>query len=351
MNMRNAWYIVKRSEELTPDRPHAAMVFGIPLVLFRDAAGAPACFLDACPHRFVPLTLGKVCAGRLECAYHEWKFAGDGRCVEIPALPAGQHIAPNARASTLPVRERGGAVWVWPGDPKLADPAAIPLPNELAGGMVHAHTITSHFPVRFHYLMEHVLDAPHFYNLHPSTILRLLRQRSRSTGLMFEVEDSGEDFRLEVRAEASGPRVLYRVFHPCHLEVNARLSDRLGYRFFFFHTPVDETHTTGTMFQYRSFLNQPGLKQGFNWLFEKLTRKAIAEDGELMRSQMINAAKGARSTAAYYFDTVLARYYKWQKRRESDDLWFRGFDDERARHGERGAVHLPIVAPDREPSA
>jgi phenylpropionate dioxygenase-like ring-hydroxylating dioxygenase large terminal subunit len=299
----------------------------------------------------VPLTLGKVCAGRLECAYHEWKFAGDGRCVEIPALPPGQHIPPNARASALPVIERGGAVWVWPGDPKLADAAKIPLPTDLADGMIHAHTITAHFPVRFHFLMEHVLDAPHFYNLHQSTILRLLRQRDAGTGLMFEVEDRGDELTMEVRAKPGGPTVLYRVFDPCHLEVRAALSARLGYRFFFIHTPVDETHTTGTMFQYRSFLRRPGLRQGFNWVFERLTRKAIAEDGELMRAQMENAARGARSTAAYYFDTAIARYYKWQKRREPDDLWFRGFDHERARHGERGGVHLPIAPPDRAPSS
>ena len=42
------------------------------------------------------LSLGRVCDGQLECAYHGWRFAGDGRCVSIPALPGFVDAGPSS---------------------------------------------------------------------------------------------------------------------------------------------------------------------------------------------------------------------------------------------------------------
>jgi nitrite reductase/ring-hydroxylating ferredoxin subunit len=42
---------------------------------------------DRCPHRGARLSLDRVREGRLECPYHGWRFAAEGRCVAIPALP------------------------------------------------------------------------------------------------------------------------------------------------------------------------------------------------------------------------------------------------------------------------
>lgn len=44
------------------------------------------CFEDLCPHRKVPLSEGRVEAGRLECAYHGWKFDNAGKTVSIPQV-------------------------------------------------------------------------------------------------------------------------------------------------------------------------------------------------------------------------------------------------------------------------
>src|SRR5215472_6378001 len=48
--------------------------------------GAVTAFADACPHRRARLSAGSVRDGTLQCMYHGWRFAGDGRCVGIPAL-------------------------------------------------------------------------------------------------------------------------------------------------------------------------------------------------------------------------------------------------------------------------
>lgn len=79
------WYPVAAIEFLDPGRPHPILVLGIDLVLWRDGAGVWQCFADACPHRLAPLSEGRVEAdGTLLCAYHAWRFNGEGQCVRIP---------------------------------------------------------------------------------------------------------------------------------------------------------------------------------------------------------------------------------------------------------------------------
>ena len=48
--------------------------------------GEVSAFPARCPHRLVPLAAASVADGRLQCPYHGWRFDGDGRCVDIPAL-------------------------------------------------------------------------------------------------------------------------------------------------------------------------------------------------------------------------------------------------------------------------
>src|SRR3954447_11526083 len=123
------WYVACQSTDLR-DRPLARSVLGVPLVLFRGQAGKAAALLDRCPHRNVPLSLGRVVAGgRLECAYHGWQFEGAGRCVDIPGLLGGE--GKERRAPAAAVREQDGFVWVYP---ELdAEPDAEPFSLPSAG--------------------------------------------------------------------------------------------------------------------------------------------------------------------------------------------------------------------------
>ena len=68
-------------------QPLAVQLLDHNLVVWRDAAGQVHAWADQCPHRGARLSLGRVCAGRLECPYHGWQFAPSGQCVRVPALP------------------------------------------------------------------------------------------------------------------------------------------------------------------------------------------------------------------------------------------------------------------------
>lgn len=50
--------------DLDAARPHAVMLLGMSLVLWRDASSTWRCFVDACPHRLDPfLFFGAVRKG------------------------------------------------------------------------------------------------------------------------------------------------------------------------------------------------------------------------------------------------------------------------------------------------
>jgi phenylpropionate dioxygenase-like ring-hydroxylating dioxygenase large terminal subunit len=77
-------------------------------VFFRDAEGRAAALLDKCPHRHVPLSLGKVNAeGRITCPYHGWTFDGQGNG-HVPSAPATR----NCSAWAFQVVEKQGYLWL-----------------------------------------------------------------------------------------------------------------------------------------------------------------------------------------------------------------------------------------------
>ena len=77
---------------------------------------------DRCSHRSFPLHKGRLVGDTLECGYHGLVFDCSGHCVKVP----GQAQVPSAPISErYPIVEHWGMVWIWMGDPALADPATI----------------------------------------------------------------------------------------------------------------------------------------------------------------------------------------------------------------------------------
>lgn len=78
------------------------------LVLFRTPAGI-SCLRDLCPHRFAPLSEGRLIGDEIECPYHGWRFNGAGHCTKIPL-----HQGPLSRRKVMAydVRESHGLIFV-----------------------------------------------------------------------------------------------------------------------------------------------------------------------------------------------------------------------------------------------
>jgi phenylpropionate dioxygenase-like ring-hydroxylating dioxygenase large terminal subunit len=118
----NCWYAaaydVELKRELLPRK-----VAGRNIVMYRKQDGAPAALADACWHRLMPLSQGQIEGDDVACGYHGLVFNAEGRCT---FMPSQKTINPAARVRAYPVVERHRFVWVWPGDPALADPGLVP---------------------------------------------------------------------------------------------------------------------------------------------------------------------------------------------------------------------------------
>ncbi len=54
------WYVVAKSVQVKPGKPHGVRALGRHLVLWRDAAGKVHCLEDYCPHRGARLSRGEI---------------------------------------------------------------------------------------------------------------------------------------------------------------------------------------------------------------------------------------------------------------------------------------------------
>jgi phenylpropionate dioxygenase-like ring-hydroxylating dioxygenase large terminal subunit len=121
MFLRSAWYVagwesdVKRS--LLPLK-----ILGEKIVLFKKEDGTVAALEDACPHRKLPLSLGRLKGDEVECGYHGLTFDCAGTCVRTPG---NQPPPPGAKVRAYPVRVRYGLLWIWMGEVALANEADI----------------------------------------------------------------------------------------------------------------------------------------------------------------------------------------------------------------------------------
>jgi vanillate O-demethylase monooxygenase subunit len=163
----NAWYCAGWSKDIG----HALTRETIcerDIVLWRRADGTIAALEDMCPHRFLPLSEGKLVGDAVQCGYHGMTFDGAGRCVRVP----GQSTIPErAHVRAYPVEERHGVVWVWMGDPALADPEKIfdlPQLHDPAWALHHGDAL--HLKANYMAVAENLCDPMHVAFVHPTTL-------------------------------------------------------------------------------------------------------------------------------------------------------------------------------------
>ncbi len=164
MYLRNIWYVAAPANELAADALVARSVLGEPILLWRSLDGLVHAFEDRCPHRLVPLSAGRHLGDAVQCRYHGMRFAADGTCLHIP----GQSEIPvSARARTWPVEEECGLIWLWMGQPDLADPALIPRLPSTGWTTVLGYT---HIQADYRLISDNLLDLSHESYLHEGTI-------------------------------------------------------------------------------------------------------------------------------------------------------------------------------------
>jgi vanillate O-demethylase monooxygenase subunit len=167
---RNAWYVGAFSHELGR-QPIARKLFGDPVVMFRREDGTPVALFDRCPHKGMRLSNGGVLIGdNIQCGYHGIQFGPAGKCALIPS---GGVPTSALSVRSYPVAEITGWIWIWAGDPALADESLIP--DHAALGLT-AEGFHAYFGERldvgsnYLYSIENLVDATHITFLHHGMI-------------------------------------------------------------------------------------------------------------------------------------------------------------------------------------
>ena len=122
MFLKNAWYVAGWSKEYG-QKLVAQRLLNECVVLYRKQDGTPVALENACPHRKLPLSKGSLKNDVIECGYHGLTFDGSGKCVAAPTQP--EQIPEKARVRSYPVVDRYRLLWIWMGEPELADPNDI----------------------------------------------------------------------------------------------------------------------------------------------------------------------------------------------------------------------------------
>jgi vanillate O-demethylase monooxygenase subunit len=173
--LEHFWHPVCTVDELAAAAPRPVPVrllgraIAIADLALLDGESVLAAVDDRCLHRSTRLSVGWVDGGAIRCAYHGWRWAGDGRCVEIPSMPDGP-IPGRARIGAYDVDTAYGLVWV-----RLDSsvPTAIPAHPACEDPTMKVVAGTPYsWPVGAPRRVENFVDLAHFAWVHDGSLGR-----------------------------------------------------------------------------------------------------------------------------------------------------------------------------------
>jgi phenylpropionate dioxygenase-like ring-hydroxylating dioxygenase large terminal subunit len=276
----NVWTMVAPGRDLLPGKPLSLVVAGERVVLFRDAAGAPAALIDRCPHRGVALSLGRVERGEIQCPFHGWRFGPDGRCLATPWNPEAKRDT--LSATTLPVREAGGVLWLFTGrGPAPSEP--VP-PEALLKSNAHVFAQSVVWKAHWTRVMENMLDTPHVAFVHTKTFggpvaRRLKANPDARMEMRFEPHEHGGRIAAAIDGEERDAALDFRF--PNLMELTLDAKGRL-FRILAVCIPLSQNETRLMLVTARSFLRS----RLFDPLFLRANRRIAEEDRAIVESSL-----------------------------------------------------------------
>lgn len=274
MFMKNAWYVVALSHQVG-HKLYATSILGERVVLYRTASGTIIALEDACVHRKLPLSMGRLVDDQVECGYHGMTYDGSGRCTRVPG---STRVPPSARVRSYPTESRYGLVWIWMGEPARADRTTIlnvehwgqPGWGRNSGGSMSV-------ACSYLYITDNLLDPSHVAWVHRSSFGNSacedepVQTRDQPSGItayrwMRDVEVA-PFYRSLVRFRGNCDRLQhYEVRYPSHAIIRAVFvpagvsatvgeahPDAMIMDSYNFLTPVNEHESSYYWFQMRNF--------------------------------------------------------------------------------------------------
>ena len=153
------WYPVAWSTELKQGKTLARHFAAEPIVIYRGTSGQVFALEDRCAHRQVPLSLGVVSGDELKCHYHGWTYNCSGKCVGVPYF-GGVDRLPNGIKS-YPAREVDGLIFVFPGNPALAEGRLPKRLGSAANPAYKTRRLNREVACHYTFMHENLFDMNH----------------------------------------------------------------------------------------------------------------------------------------------------------------------------------------------
>jgi phenylpropionate dioxygenase-like ring-hydroxylating dioxygenase large terminal subunit len=309
MFLKNAWYVAANDHEVGRHL-HATRILGEDIVLYRTLDGRISALEDACPHRKLPLSMGRLLDDTVECGYHGLVFDCSGSCVRAPGLA---HAPARAVVHSYPSVERYGLVWVWMGETEKADPSTIMQVEhwgDPAWGVNRGDAMTVR--CNYQYLTDNLLDPSHVSWVHQTSfgnaamIGEPLHTQVNEDGVvvsrwMRDVEvapfyakfvkftgncDRKQHYEVRVPSHA----LIKAIFTPAGTGTDTEPfhSDAFLMDSYNFLTPVDESTTRYYWFQMRNFSPDD---EAVSRQFAEDVRHAFSEDRAVLEAVHAGMAK------------------------------------------------------------
>jgi phenylpropionate dioxygenase-like ring-hydroxylating dioxygenase large terminal subunit len=166
--VRNTWYAAGWSEDFSRSFVSRKLL-NEQILFYRKEDGTACALADLCPHRFIPLSMGKLVGDNVECAYHGLAFDCSGACVDNPH---GTGVIPKAaKVRSYPTTEQWGLVWIWMGEAEKADPSLVPDYHWLTDTTRYrqAHG-TINLKANYLLVMDNLTDLSHAGFVHETTL-------------------------------------------------------------------------------------------------------------------------------------------------------------------------------------
>ena len=167
MFLKNCWYVAALDHELIDGRLLSRRILGEHVLLYRGEGGKVYALNDRCPHRGALLSRGRLEGDAVRCMYHGLRFAGTGKCTQIPGQDM---IPPKLRVRSYPVEQRSHFIWIWMGEAEAADPALIvdlPYLHEPQWRGIPAYL---HYDANYLLIVDNLSDFAHLAFVHTRTL-------------------------------------------------------------------------------------------------------------------------------------------------------------------------------------
>lgn len=312
--LREAWYYAAPSRALRRGQVLPRTMLDEKVLVGRDRDGAVFALKDICPHRGMPLSEGRFDGTQIECCYHGWTFATDGRCTAIPSLVEGQHFDfAQVSVAGYQAAEVQGNVWVYFGGDRSTAPP-VPVLDDFADDAWPGIVETTRFAAAIDHAVVGLMDPAHGPFVHRAWWWRGARS-AHEKEKAFAPSDWG--FTMSRHAPSSNSRA-YKLLGGSETEISFRLpsvrierieAGRLVLCNLTAITPVDARTTE---IHHCWYWNSPWLG-ALKPLARPFIRAFLAQDGAIM----------ARQQKGLDFDPVLsliddadtqARWYNQLKR-------------------------------------